>query len=101
MKHMILKIIISQIRKNQDLILNEARYIEGFMRLLMKQRNTGEKWSLRERMQLKAHIRRLVGYIPVLCIFLLPGGLLLIPLLAEIVDRRRQSRKAKKEAQGS
>jgi hypothetical protein len=101
MNRMISNMVSSQIQKNRDLILNEARHIEGFMRLLMKQRNTGEKWSLRERLQLKEHIRRLVGYIPILCIFLLPGSFLLIPLLAEIVDRRRQSREAKKHAQRS
>jgi hypothetical protein len=98
---MISNMVSSQIQKNRDLILNETRHIEGFMRLLMKQRNTGEKWSLRERLQLKEHIRRLVAYIPVLCIFLLPGSFLLIPLLAEIVDRRRQSRGARKDTQCS
>jgi hypothetical protein len=96
MKQILSDAIKSQIKKNSDLILNEARHLEGFMRLLMKQRNTREKWTLPEKMQLKEHLRRLVGYIPILCIFLLPGGFLLIPLLAEILDRRKRSRDAKR-----
>jgi hypothetical protein len=96
MKQILSDAIKSQIKKNGDLILNEARHVEGFMRLLMKQRNTREKWTSHERIQLKEHLRRLVGYIPVLCIFLLPGGFLLIPLLAEILDRRKKSRDAKR-----
>jgi hypothetical protein len=96
MKRLLTEMVRSQIRKNADLIMNEARHIEGFMHLLMKQRNTGEKWSLRERMKLKEHIRRLVGYIPILCIFLLPGGFFLIPIMAEIMDRRKRSREAGK-----
>jgi hypothetical protein len=96
MKQILSDAIKSQIKKNSDLILNEARHVEGFMRLLMMQRNTREKWTSRERMQLKGHLRRLVGYIPVLCIFLLPGGFFLIPLLAEILDRRKKSRDAQR-----
>ena len=95
MKETLVNFVRSQIRKNKDLILHEARHLEGFMTLLMKQRNTGEKWTFRERMQLKRDIRRLVGYIPVLCIFLLPGGFLLIPFLAEVMDRRQRSRPTK------
>ena len=94
MKLAISDFVRSQIKKNKDLILNEARHAEGFMHLLMKQRNTGEKWSLRERVQLKGHIRRLAGYIPVFCVFLLPGGFFLIPVLAEIMDRRKRARTA-------
>jgi hypothetical protein len=101
MKGMFTDMVRSQIRNNADLIMNEARHIEGFMRLLMKQRNTGQKWTLRERMKLKEYIRRLVGYIPVLCIFLLPGGFFLIPILAEIMDRRKRFRGAKEDVNRS
>lgn len=67
--------------------------MNGFIQLLMKQRNTGIKWTPSEKMRLKQYLRRLAGYAPVLCIFLLPAGLLLIPLLAEVMDRRKRSRK--------
>jgi len=90
---MIGRFIKSHLRKSKDLILGEARHMEGFIQLLMKQRNTGTKWTPSEKAQLKRYLRRLVGYAPVLCIFLLPAGFFLIPLLAEVVDRRKRSRR--------
>jgi len=80
------------IQKNRELILKEAVYIDGFMRLLMKHRNTGEKWTKDEKTQLKMHIKHFSLYVPVLFIFLLPGGSLLLPVLAEILDRRKKER---------
>jgi hypothetical protein len=90
---MIRSLIESYIRKHKNLLLQEARRLDGFMRLLMKQRNTGTKWTKTEKAQLRRYLRGLVFYIPVLCIILLPGGFFLIPLLAEAVDRRLRSRK--------
>ncbi len=90
---MIGRFIKSQLRKNKDLILDEVRQVDGFFQLLMKQRNTGIKWSPSEKVRLKQYLRRLVGYTPVLCIFLLPAGFLLIPLLAEVIDRRKRARR--------
>jgi hypothetical protein len=92
-EEMIGRFIKSQIRKNKDLILDEVREVDGFFQLLMKHRNTGIKWSPSEKVQLKQYLRRLIGHAPVLCIFLLPAGFLLIPLLAEVIDRRKRSRR--------
>jgi len=80
------------IQKNRALILNEATCINGFMHLLMKRRNTGEKWTNDEKTRLKMHIKHLSLYVPALFIFLLPGGSLLLPVLAEILDRRKTQR---------
>ena len=41
---MIGRYLKSHLVKNRDLILEEARRMDGFIRLLMKQRNTGIKW---------------------------------------------------------
>lgn len=86
------RIIRSQVLKSKELILHEAREMSGFMDLLMKQRNTGNGWDRAEKTQLRRYIARLVLYIPVLLIFLLPGGLVLIPVLAEVLDRRKHHR---------
>ncbi len=86
------RFIRSHIGKHKDLILGEARHMDGFFRLLMKQRNTGAKWTASEKAQLRRYIRRLVSYAPVLLVFLLPGSFFLIPLLAEVIDRRKRSR---------
>ncbi|HAR95941.1 MAG TPA: hypothetical protein DCR97_08275 [Deltaproteobacteria bacterium] len=82
----------SRILRSKELILTEAREMQGFMHLLMKQRNTGSCWTKGEKAQLKRYIGRLAFYVPVLLFFLLPGGFILIPVLAEILDRRNHRR---------
>jgi hypothetical protein len=83
------------IKKNKTLILNEAQQINDFMKLLMKQRNTDIKWTKEEKDQIKIHLWHLSAYAPALFIFILPFGSLLIPILAEILDRRKTLRISK------
>lgn len=59
------------------------------MVLLMKHRNTQHSWTKGEKKLLRAHLWRLSSFIPALIIFCLPGGSLLFPSLAEILDRRK------------
>jgi hypothetical protein len=80
------------ILKNRALILQESRYIKEFTQLLMKQRNTGVKWTRDEITLLSSQLRHLSLYVPALIIFVLPFGSLLLPFLAEILDRREKSR---------
>jgi hypothetical protein len=89
------------IAKNRELILAEAVLVSGFMQLFMKPVNTGISWTREEKRELKQHIRHLAGYVPVLMIFLLPGGSLLLPFLADMLDRRKQRRDAGSKPQGS
>jgi hypothetical protein len=91
---MIKQLITSQIKKNRDLIINETKEIEGFTALLMKHRNTGIKWTLEEKSRLKHFLGRIAVYVPILLIFLLPFGSLLLPVLAEGLDRRKNGRAA-------
>jgi len=67
--------------------LDEIEKVHGFMELLMRPRN-GRPWTPEERRALKAHIRHLARSLPVIGIFSLPGGSLLLPLLAWFLDRR-------------
>jgi hypothetical protein len=78
--------------KNREFILNEVLAVKGLMSLLMKNRNTGEKWTGEEKREIKMHLRNISKVIPVLVIFLLPGGTLLLPILAEVLDRRKSRR---------
>jgi hypothetical protein len=80
------------ISKNRDLLLEEGQYIRGFMQLLMKHRNTGIVWTQEETHDLKSYIKRLSLHVPVLIIIVLPFGLVLLPILAEILDRRKKRR---------
>jgi len=91
---MIKQLITSQIKKNRDLILNETHEMNGFTELLMKHRNTGIKWTEEEKMKLRYYLCRIVVYVPIILVFLLPFGTLLLPILAESLDRRKNGRMA-------
>ncbi|MEK6672250.1 MAG: hypothetical protein AABY42_02095 [Nitrospirota bacterium] len=77
---------------NKEFILSELRGIKGFMQLLMKHRNTGLKWTSEEIAEIRLHLRNISKLVPALIVFLLPGGALLLPLLAEVLDRRKKAR---------
>ncbi|MEW6600699.1 MAG: hypothetical protein AB1499_06990 [Nitrospirota bacterium] len=83
------------ISRHKEVLLREAVLIEDFMRLLMKRRNTGIKWTRAEKKQIKVHLKRMSLYVPMLIVFLLPGGAFLLPVLAEVLDRRKKKRPAK------
>lgn len=80
------------------MIYNEGRRLNGFIILLMKKRNTGVAWTADEKKELRTHIRHLSKMVPLVIIFLAPGGTLLIPVLAHIVDRRKKIRAANQKA---
>jgi hypothetical protein len=77
---------------NKQAILMEVLSIRGLMQLLMKTRNTDEKWTREEQREIKRHLKNISKIIPVLVLFSLPGGSLLLPILAEVLDRRRTRR---------
>ena len=83
------------IATNKTMILNEAQQITGFMHLLMKPRNTGQAWTSEERRLLRMHLQHLSCYVPAMAIFAMPFGSLLIPVLAEVLDRRANRRTAR------
>jgi len=77
---------------NKALILEEVLAVKGLMQLLMKQRNTDQRWTKEEKREIKNHLKSISKIVPALIIFLLPGGSLLLPLLAEVLDRRKTRR---------
>ena len=88
-----LKFILKRvIIKNKELIFHEAQQMQGFLFLLFKERNTDSKWTREEKEQIKTYLKRLSAYVPVFILFILPGGSLLLPILVEILDRRKQRR---------
>jgi len=80
------------ITKNKEFILEEILAVKGLMQLLIKQRNTNQKWTKEEIREIKNHLKNISKMVPALVIFLLPGGSLLLPFLAEILDRRKKAR---------
>jgi hypothetical protein len=85
---------------NKEAILMEVLSIRGLMQLLMKTRNTDEKWTWEEKKEIKSHLRNIAKIIPAVAIFSLPGGSFLLAILAESLDRRKTRRLLKKEDQG-
>ncbi len=80
------------IRKHRGFLLAEVLEVQGLMQLLMKHRNTGEKWTRGEIRQIRIHLKSISRIVPMILVFLLPGGSFLLPLLAEVLDRRKQVR---------
>ncbi|MBM4309097.1 MAG: hypothetical protein FJ123_20400 [Deltaproteobacteria bacterium] len=77
---------------HKEAILMEVVTIKGLMQLLMKTRNTDEKWTREEKKEIKRHLKNIAKIIPAVAIFSLPGGSLLLPVLAEVLDRRKTRR---------
>ncbi len=73
-------------------IREELSQARGLLPLLMKHRN-GERWSAEEREALMRDLRALSRLSPYLVPLLMPGGVLLLPVLAWWLDRRRRRRK--------
>ena len=65
----------------------------------MKQRNTDERWTAEEKKEIRRHLKHLAMYVPAIIIFALPGGSLLLPVFAEIMDRRKARRQGSKPAE--
>jgi hypothetical protein len=80
------------LQSSKKLILTEVTQIRGFMQILMKPRN-GSSWSREDRAAILVHMRRLAKTVPLLAIFSLPGGGLLLPVLAWFLDRRQGRKK--------
>ena len=79
--------------RNKEFLLSEALAAKGFMLILMKHRNTGEKWTREEKKQIKQHLKTLALAVPALIVFLPPGGGILLPILVDVVDRRKNVRR--------
>ncbi|HSB77494.1 MAG TPA: hypothetical protein VLM91_01805 [Candidatus Methylomirabilis sp.] len=82
-----------RIASQRKFIMPHVLAIRGLMRLLMKVRNTGEPWTPEELREIRSHLWGIARLVPILIVFILPGGLLLLPILAEVLDRRNISRR--------
>ena len=83
--------VVSSQRREAQRILAELLATRGIMPLLMKARN-GERWTLAEKDELLTHLRRMAHLSPYLIALLLPGSVLLLPIYAWWLDRRRLRR---------
>jgi hypothetical protein len=72
-------------------LLSELVQVKGLMPLLMKPRNK-MPWSAADKDELAQHLHRLQHLSPYIAVFLLPGGMAMLPVLAWWLDRRRGRR---------
>ncbi len=72
-------------------IHNELSHARGPLPILMKRRNGGQ-WSEEERELLLRDLRAVSNLSPYLIPILMPGGVLMLPLFAWWLDRRRNGR---------
>jgi hypothetical protein len=73
----------------RETIREEIHSVKDLMTLLMK--GAKEKWSKGELQEIKSHFAHLSKRVPVLIVFLLPGGMVFLPLLIEVLERRKKS----------
>ena len=72
-------------------IYSELSHVRGLIPILMKRRNGGQ-WNGEERELLLRNLRALSNLSPYLIPILMPGGVLMLPVLAWWIDRRRKRR---------
>ena len=72
-------------------LLHEILQVKGLMPLLMKPRNE-QMWTPEDKHELRTQLRRLSSISPYLIVLTLPGSLLMLPTLAEWLDRRGNRR---------
>jgi len=80
------------ILKNGSRVLRDVRQMHAFMLQLMERRSNGTKWTMEETSQLVSHMKKLAFCLTFIIIFVLPFGLLLLPLYTGLLDRREKSR---------
>jgi len=78
--------------REKQFLLQELVQIRGLMPLLMKPRNK-QHWTSDDKAQLREHLRRLTQISPYLVVFVMPGGLLMLPALSWWLDRRRNKQR--------
>ena len=92
--------LVSLQNRQRAQVLAEITEIRGFMPLLMKQRN-GIHWTHKDRRLIMKQMRSLARLSPYAVALLLPGGLLVLPLMAWWLDRRRLQRRAEEASADS
>ncbi|MFB3818733.1 MAG: hypothetical protein ACE147_13810 [Candidatus Methylomirabilales bacterium] len=86
------RLLKQMIAKHRKVLLGQVLAVNGLMQLLMKGRNGPAGWTREELLLIRAHLKAMARLVPILIVFLLPGGLLLLPILAEVLDRRGSRR---------
>jgi hypothetical protein len=82
------RLLKQMIARHRKVLLEQVLAVNGLMQLLMRGRNGPGRWTREELALIRGHLKVMARLIPILAVFLLPGGLVLLPVLAEVLDRR-------------
>jgi len=86
---------VRSVQESQRLyIRGELSQVRGLIPILMKRRNGGQ-WNTEDRLTLQRDLRALSNLSPYLIPLVMPGGILVLPLLAWWLDCRRKRRNIK------
>jgi hypothetical protein len=88
---LLLRKFFTTMDRERKYLLSELVQVKGLMPLLMKPRNK-MNWSEADKQELLEHLHRLQHLSPYIAVFLLPGGMAMLPILAWWLDRRRGRR---------
>jgi hypothetical protein len=77
--------------RERRFLLAEMSQVKGLMPVLMKRRNK-QKWSDEDIAHIRAQLRRVTRLSPYLVVIVMPGGFVVLPVLAWWLDRRRARR---------
>lgn len=88
---LLLRKFLTTMEREKKYLVSELAQVKGLMPLLMKPRNK-QKWSREDKDELMEHLHRLQHLSPYVAVFLLPGGLAMLQVLAWWLDRRRGRR---------
>lgn len=85
--------LLSSQTRQAGLIAADVVRMRGLMPLLMKRRNGG-RWTADDKAELLLQLRILSRVSPTLVLMLLPGSVVLLPIYAWWLDRRRRPRRS-------
>ncbi len=77
--------------RERKFLLSEMSQVRGLMPVLMKRRNK-QQWSPEDIAEIRAQVRRISKITPYLVVVVMPGGFVVLPMLAWWLDRRRGRR---------
>ena len=72
----------------QGLYYEGSVEVKGLLHLLMKYRLEGQPWKGAEKKEIRMHLRNISKVVPIVTIFLLPGGAFLLPFLVDVLGRK-------------
>ncbi len=74
---------------NREFIGEEAGEVKALAHLVMERWDTGKRWTQTELKEFRMHFKNAIKIIYALAIFLLPGGLFLLPFVAGWLHRSK------------